>query len=122
LGLVDPGSLGLSWILVVAMLAAAGYACTRLPRATGVSIGVTIVAALLVGLYFRIRAHGGFFYFKDLSFLGPLITAVTATGLVAVLRSRSTALKAAGAVTLALVVVATGAGARLEAVNAGNQL
>jgi hypothetical protein len=121
-GLVDPGELGLAWILVAAIVAAAFVACSRLPREVGLPLAVTLAGALAVGLYFRIRTYGAFFYFKDLSFAGPLLTALGATGLVFLARERRRVLALGAAACLALTVVATGAGARLEAVNAGNQL
>ena len=87
-GVVDP--VGLAWLSVAVVIAAAFWACLRvLPRAVGVPFAVTVTGGLLVGAYFKARSMGAFFYFKDLSFLGPLVTMLAVVGLAALARERS---------------------------------
>lgn len=119
-GFVDP--LGIGWLPVACLLLAAGWWCLRLRRETGVPLAVTIAAALLAGAYFMAREHGAFFYFKDLSFLGPLVVAVAVAGLAGLAAMRSGKLRALGLAGLAFLALNAAVGSRLEAFDATPQL
>lgn len=120
-GLVDP--VGLAWLGVAVVVAAALYACLRvLPREVGVPFAVTMTAGLLVGAYFKARTMGAFFYFKDLSFLGPLVTMLAVVGLAALARERRRAVSVAALVMLGLLVISSAEGTRREALDAEPQL
>jgi hypothetical protein len=93
-GLLDPLPLGV--ITLAALLACAGWALWRSPRDVGLPLAVVAAFALLFAYSFRVRRDGELFYFKDLSFLAPIIVTLAVTGLADLLaRSRSVSLKAA---------------------------
>jgi hypothetical protein len=119
-GLTDP--LGLAVVGVAVLFAAAAWASWRLPREIGVPLGATAAASLLVGAYFKARTNGAFFYFKDLSFLGPLLTLLAVAGLWMLASGASRRLRVVGAAALAVLVIATAAGARLESGLVADQL
>ena len=119
-GLTDP--VGLAFLGVAGLVAAAAYACIRLPREIGVPLGATAAASLLVGAYFKARTNGAFFYFKDLSFLGPLVTLLAVSGLWMLATGASRRARTLGAAALAVLVLATMAGTRLESGLAHDQL
>lgn len=120
-GLVDP--LGIGWLTAGLVIAAAAYGCARaVPREVGVPFAVTLAAGLLVGAYFKARTMGSFFYFKDLSFIGPLVTTMAVVGLAAMARERSRALAAVGVAMLALLAVNAAVGTRAESLAVTPQL
>lgn len=120
-GLVDP--LGIGWLTAGLVIAAAAYGCARaVPREVGVPFAVTLGAGLLVGAYFKARTMGAFFYFKDLSFIGPLMTTMAVVGLGAMVHQRRRVLSVAGVALLGLLVVNSAEGTRREALDAAPQL
>ena len=113
-GMTDP--LGLAWLSVAALIAAAGYALWRLPRHVGIPIAAMCAGALAFAAYFKARQYGVFFYFKILGFLGPIVLAlavVALTGLVREARQRALRIAAVGATGLLCLFAI--AGARIEA-------
>ena len=76
------GPVALTSLAVVALLAVAVYALRQLDREVRVPLYVTGAAALFFALYFGLRANGGYLYFKDVAFLGPLVVVIGVVGLV----------------------------------------
>jgi hypothetical protein len=81
------------------------------PREVGVAFGVLLGFALLAGLYVRLRENGELFWFKDMSFVGPLVLLLAIVGL-ASLRGRVA--QASGLLAVALLTVALFDGSRRE--------
>lgn len=68
---VFPNALSGVIVAVVLVLAFAGL--WRAPRELGRPLAATLAAALAFAVYFRIAKYGQYFYFKILSFSGPLL-------------------------------------------------
>jgi hypothetical protein len=90
------------------VIALAGWLLWRLPRNVGVPLLVTLGGALLGAAWFAVLDDGQYFYFKLLSFSGPLIVAAA---VVALSRLPWRPLAALGLVGLSITAVA---GARDE--------
>jgi hypothetical protein len=64
---------GLSGLMVLAVLILAFAGLWRAPRELGRPLMATLGAALAFAIYFRAVKYGQYFYFKVLSFAGPLL-------------------------------------------------
>jgi hypothetical protein len=91
---IFPNSLSGVMVLVVLALAFAGL--WRAPRALGRPLMATLAAALAFALYFRLVKYGQYFYFKVLSFAGPLLL-VAAVSFLGRIRRRAIAAAAIAA-------------------------
>jgi hypothetical protein len=109
---VETSSLAAEIVIVGALLVAAVLGLRRSSRDIGVALGVVAAGAIVTGVYLRLRGQGELFWFKDLSFAGPLILTAAIVGLVS-LRSHRV-LRYAGAAGLALLVFALYDGTRRE--------
>ena len=114
-GMPGPGALDYVGLALVAALAAVGL--RRVRPELRAPMGVMVVVAALIGVYFRLRGEGQLFYFKDLAFLGPYVLILALLGLSALLASRRRIAVAAGVTgtAAALVVVPTGAAREIDA-------
>ena len=81
------GSLIAAAILVAAVL---GLRVAR--REVAIALGVLVGGALLAALYLRARGQAELFYFKDLTFAGPLVLTLAVVGLAMTTRARWIAL------------------------------
>lgn len=108
---VDTAATWLQVLALLALLTGVVAALRHAERELAVALGVLLALALLAGLYVRLRSNGELFWFKDLSFAGPLLLALGVVGL-ASLPGRAP--RAAGLAVLALVGVALFDGARRE--------
>jgi hypothetical protein len=108
-------------VLVVLALAFAGL--WRAPRALGRPLAATLAAALAFAIYFRAVKYGQYFYFKILSFAGPLllVAAVSFLGSIAT-RARVVAARVAGFAAIAALVVSALLSARSEIASDYDQL
>jgi hypothetical protein len=72
-------------LIVIGLFVAAVYWLRRTDREIRVPLYVTGAAALVFALYFGVRENGGYLYFKDVAFLGPLVVTAAVAGLVAII-------------------------------------
>ena len=91
---IFPNALSGAMVGVVLALAFAGL--WRAPRILGRPLMATLAAALAFAVYFRLAKYGQYFYFKILSFSGPLLL-IAAVALLGRLRVRVVALAAIAA-------------------------
>lgn len=117
-GFTDP--LGLAWLAVAAVVAAAGYGLWRLPREVGLPLLAMCGGALLFAAYFKARHQGAFFYFKVNGFLGPVVLAAAVCALAGVARESAGAWARRGAgAAVALMALFAVDGARVEIARTG---
>lgn len=120
-GLVDP--LGIAFVGVIGLLAAAAYACLRQPRDAGLGLLAMGAGAIAFAVSFRLREDGAFFDFKILSFLGPVVVALAVVGLCQVVgQARSRAPRNAAAAALVGLLALFVVGARDESFRVREQL
>jgi hypothetical protein len=115
-GMPGSGWADIAGLAIVCLLAAHGL--TRLRPDARVPMLVMIVAAVLIGVYFRLRAGGQLFFFKDLAFVGPYVLMVALIELAALAaspaRARARATLGLCGLALALVVVPASAAAEID--------
>jgi hypothetical protein len=114
---------GFSGLMVLVVLALAFAGLWRAPRALGRPLMATLAAALAFAVYFRAVKYGQYFYFKILSFAGPLllVAAVSFLGGLAT-RARSLAGRLAAFVAVAALVASALLSARSEIASDYDQL
>jgi hypothetical protein len=112
-GLLDPGGVLLTALLVALVLGAAAWGVWLSPPDARVPLGVTLVAALLAAVYLDQRSQAELFYFKTMGLLGPLVVTAAAVGLVDLVRRRPPIGVAAG-VAIAILVVTAALSTRRE--------
>lgn len=102
--------------LLIGLFAAAVVGVRGAPRAVQGALGATAATGLFIAAYFYARGQGELFYFKDLGFLGPFVTAAAVVGLAALATRPGLArIARSGAVlALALLAVLLPAGAARE--------
>jgi hypothetical protein len=106
----------LSGAFVAAVLVAAFAGLLRAPRALGRPLLAVLGAALAFAIYFRAVKYGQYFYFKILSFAGPLLL-VSAVALLGWLKPR-----VAGAALVVALVASAVLSARSEIASSYDQL
>jgi hypothetical protein len=111
-GLVDPW--GIHIPMLILLFAAVAYGLWRAPRDIGPGLAAMVGGALLFGLYFFHRDYGEFFYFKDLSFLGPFPVLLAVAGLVALARRPNALARGAAVAGIAAMIAASAAGSHRE--------
>jgi hypothetical protein len=111
-GLIDPW--GLAVPMLVLLFAAVAYGLWRAPRDLALPLTAMIAGALLFAFSFKQRSYGEFFYFKDLSFLGPVVVTLAVTGLAALAAIPRAPARVLGAAGLAAFVLVASAAARDE--------
>ncbi|MCW2967204.1 MAG: hypothetical protein JWM71_976, partial [Solirubrobacteraceae bacterium] len=109
---VETAALGLEIVVVGAVLVAAVVGLRRSSRDVGLGLGILFAGAILSGVYLRLRGQGELFWFKDLSFAGPLILTAAVVGLASLAPHR--VLRVAGAAGLALLAFGLFDGTRRE--------
>jgi len=93
------GSGPLAMVAILGVLALAFHGARGLRRDVAVAMGVVTAGALAFALSFYLRSEGELFYFKILSFLGPLVLTLAVVGL---WRAWTRAPRARGRVALGL--------------------
>lgn len=78
------------------------------------AMATMVIGTALVGVYFRLRAYGNLFYFKDLAFLGPYVVILALLGIAALISTRSRTVQLAGAAAMAGLAVIVPIGAARE--------
>ena len=68
-------------VLAAAVLVAALLGLRVARREVAIASGVLLAGALLAALYLRLRGQGELFYFKDLTFAGPLVLTLAVVGI-----------------------------------------
>lgn len=101
-GLLGPRPLAL--LGVIALFAAAWYAVRRLPREVRIPLYVMTGFALFFAAYFGARLNGGYLYFKDASFLGPLVLTAAVAGLAKLAAGERSSRMAAAAIAALAVM------------------
>ncbi|HEX6712472.1 MAG TPA: hypothetical protein VF066_03765 [Thermoleophilaceae bacterium] len=100
---IFPNALSGAMAAAVIVLAFAGL--WRAPRALGRPLMATLAAALAFAIYFRAVKYGQYFYFKILSFAGPLLL-VAAVSFVGGIRARVVAYGAIAALLVSALLSA----------------
>jgi hypothetical protein len=113
-GLLDPRILGVATL--VALLACASWALWRSPREAALPLAVVVSVALLFALSFRLRRDGQLFYFKDLSFLAPILVTLAVVGLA------DLAARGAGAPTKGVAIAGLATLTAMFAINVDREL
>jgi hypothetical protein len=112
-GLVDP--LGLSGAASIALIALAFVSLRRQPREVALALGLMLAGALAFAVYFRVRDHGAFFYFKILGFTGPIVLALAVVALArGAADNARRGVRVGASAALAVLALSAVAGARLE--------
>lgn len=109
---VETSSLAFEIVVAGAVLVVAAVGLRRSSRDVAAGLAAVFAGAIVSGVYLRIRGQGELFWFKDLSFAGPLILASAVVGLASLRRHRI--LRVAGAAGLALLVFGLFDGTRRE--------
>ena len=109
---VETSPLALEIAIVGAVLGAAALGLRRSSRDVAAGIGAVALGAIVSGAYLRVRGQGELFWFKDLSFAGPLILTAALIGLASLRERRG--LRVVAAAGLALLVVGLYDGTRRE--------
>jgi hypothetical protein len=99
-------------LAAVCVLAAVGL--WRARAEIRIPLGAMVVVTALLGVYFKLRANGQLFYFKDLGFLGPYVLTLALLGLGRLVAARPHVVAVAGAAGLAAAFVAVPIGAARE--------
>jgi hypothetical protein len=92
----------------VAIIIAAWLGLRSVHAEVGRALAILVAGALLAALYLRMRGEGELFYFKDLSFTGPLIV------MLAVVAIATRLPRVAGAVALLVLLALLADGTRRE--------
>jgi hypothetical protein len=110
-----PGTGWLNYAGLVVVCGLCAFCIYRMHGALRWALGVMVVAATAIAIYFRLRTDGQLFYFKDLAFLGPyvLLLALVALGGLATSATRARA---------GLGVVGIAAAAALVPVSAAREI
>jgi len=111
-----PGSAVIDYagLALVCLLAAVGI--SRLRSEVRWPVGAMVIATTLIGVYFRERAYGQLFYFKDLAFVGPYVLLLALVALAGLASAKALRLAAVGilGIVVALVVIPVGAGREVD--------
>ena len=118
---IFPNRFSGAMVAVVVVLAFTGL--LRAPRLLGRPLALTLGLALAAAIYFRAVRYGQYFYFKVLSFAGPLllVAAVAHAGTVA-LRGRTPALRVGAFAAIVALTVSAVLSARSEIATSYDQL
>ncbi len=111
-----PGTSWLNYVGLATICALCGLSIYRIHEPVRTALAVMVIAAVLIGIYFRLRTDGQLFFFKDLAFLGPyvLLLALVALGTIAASTRWRAAIGVFG-IAAALVLVPVGAARELDA-------
>ncbi|MBA3300664.1 MAG: hypothetical protein H0T15_02250, partial [Thermoleophilaceae bacterium] len=109
-------------VLALVVLGLAAFGLFRAPRRIGVPYAVVLGLALLAALYFHNVLYGEYFYFKTLSFAGPLIVVAAVAAAGSLITKRYLAVRIAGAALLGAFAVTALAAARDEVATSFDQL
>lgn len=109
-------------ILALGVLLLAAYGLWRAPRRIAVPYAVTLGLALLAAVYFRNVLYGEYFYFKTLSFAGPMIVVIAIAAAGSFLARKSIVPRIAAVVLLGLFGITALAAARDEVATSFDQL
>lgn len=109
-------------LLALAVIGLAGWGLWRAPRRIGIAYAVVLGAALLLAVYFHNITYGEYFYFKTLSFAGPLIVVAAVSACGFLLARRAPLPRVVGVVLLAAFCVTAAAAARDETATSFDQL
>ena len=102
------------WLAAALMAGLAVWLLLQLPRPLALGLGVTMVAFLAAGAWFRQRDYGWYFEFKTLAFAAPLMLACAAVG--------ASRIRRWAPLLLGLIVLSAFFGARPEVRQKGAQL
>ncbi|MDP9385647.1 MAG: hypothetical protein M3P50_10535, partial [Actinomycetota bacterium] len=108
------GAVELWWIPAAVIAGFCAWELRRLPRPLAAGLAAVILTGVLVAAQMRLRDYGWYFHFKVLAFAAPLAIALAAAGMAR--------LRAAGAVLLAVWLVAALSEARDVTTATANQL
>lgn len=110
-----PDSAAIGAVAVAALLLAAIQGLRESSREAAAGLGALVAVGIACALSFRLRDFGELFYFKTLSYLGPLVLALAVTGLAGLARrGHGPALRAAASGTVVAIAVALLVGVRSE--------
>ncbi|MBA2506959.1 MAG: hypothetical protein H0V29_13625 [Thermoleophilaceae bacterium] len=109
-------------ILALGVLALGAYGLSRQPRRLAIPYAVVLGLALLAAVYFRNVTFGEYFYYKTLSFAGPLIVVIAVVAAGSLLWRRSIVPRIAALAVLGLFGITALAAARDEVATSFDQL